>query len=331
MNTKPKCEFCNKKFSTVGNLKNHLISAKYCLNNRPEPKEQIASQDILIIESDNYECNYCGKSFTQNKSLQLHMRTCKDAKIAKKDEKYKLLEIELEKDKESIYNLEILLENANKVIHDLELELASYKGELKGIKTAKPQTIQKVKNTGSGKIYINPKLENVPTHNIEPLTIDYIKKNLPNYTYDLFLKGPLGVVEFLEPLIRVYDENDPDAKPCRNYVCTDVPRHKYHKYTGLDGVEKWEFDNAASFVNRLLDLLKSQMEVYFLRATIADQYETMQRFEDPNFKLTSLEESESTKMILNVTPMYRGVMETGKARIKLLEEIRPHIAEIVGI
>lgn len=308
MEVQSTCQYCNKTFSSIYSLKKHLTSAKYCLSKRVVTDDQVS----------NFPCVYCKKIFTQKVHLQTHTLTCKNILFDEMVAKYESMEIENQR-------LKLELENANKSIHELEIKLAREDGRILELKTAKPQTIQKVKNS---KIYINPKLADVPIHNIEPLTTEYIRDNIHSYTYDLFLKGPIGIVEFLEPLIRVYDEDDIDAKPCRNYVCTDIPRNKYYK---LMRSKEWEIDSGASFLNEVINELKGRFDKHYAKVKQDDENETKQIMANPNFTLEQLNESTSSQLVLSLMPMNKGISKTGKARTKLLEDIRHHMQGITCI
>lgn len=302
------CKYCNKHFSSVYTLKNHLNSAKYCLAKRSKTN----------VKQSNFLCKHCGNTFTQNKSLQTHLLTCKNIVIEK--EQY---ELTIEESKNTIHDLQISLENANKLIHKLELELAAYKGEIKGLKTAKPTTIKNNSNI----TYINPKLANIPVHNIEPLTIEYIREENHRYTYNLFTKGPIGIVEFLDPLIRVYDEDHPDAKPCRNYVCTDIPRNKYHKYIASG---EWKLDGGAAFLKEIFAELKIPAMKHYAKIQKKDKKLTniaMDTF-DP---LDLAASKEMTDLSLKIGPMYRGICNSGMDRDKLSDDVRFLLKDIVGI
>jgi len=60
------CEFCNKQFSNIYILKNHLKSSKKCLSQRTDIK----------IDITEYNCEWCNKSFLRNNILSYHKNTC---------------------------------------------------------------------------------------------------------------------------------------------------------------------------------------------------------------------------------------------------------------
>ena len=68
------CEFCNKEFSSKGNLVVHQSSAKYCL--------------ILQGKTNsNFKCEHCAKTFNYSHNLNEHLNSCKDKKKKENDEK----------------------------------------------------------------------------------------------------------------------------------------------------------------------------------------------------------------------------------------------------
>ena len=85
-----KCEHCNKNFKNTYVLKNHMKTAKYCL-------------EIQGMVLDNiFKCNFCDKNYTQKKDLDRHLSNCinkiiseKDMIIAAKDDRIKDLQDQL--------------------------------------------------------------------------------------------------------------------------------------------------------------------------------------------------------------------------------------------
>jgi hypothetical protein len=59
-----KCEFCNKEFSNISNLKYHQKNAKFCL-------------ELQNQKHTNHKCEYCNKEFASDKYLKQHTSHCK--------------------------------------------------------------------------------------------------------------------------------------------------------------------------------------------------------------------------------------------------------------
>lgn len=69
------CEYCQKEFSTKGNVVSHQKTAKYCL----------IIQGKSIIE--DFKCQYCEKKFTTSQNLNDHLSICKEKPIKQYEEK----------------------------------------------------------------------------------------------------------------------------------------------------------------------------------------------------------------------------------------------------
>ena len=61
------CEFCNKQFTNIYILKNHLKSSKKCISQRTDIK----------IDITEYNCEWCNKSFLRKDLLNIHSINCK--------------------------------------------------------------------------------------------------------------------------------------------------------------------------------------------------------------------------------------------------------------
>ena len=62
------CEFCKTEFNTKSTLKNHLRTAKYCIQNRTS--ETFAKE--LVI----FDCKYCSKILSSKQNLNIHFQIC---------------------------------------------------------------------------------------------------------------------------------------------------------------------------------------------------------------------------------------------------------------
>ena len=108
------CEFCNKEFSSKGNLVVHQASAKYCL--------------VLQGKTNtDFKCEHCSKIFTYQRNLSEHLNSCKHKKkkeTEKKDEIFRKIQEE-----------NILLKNKNtetrKKIKQLEEKNEDIQNKLK--------------------------------------------------------------------------------------------------------------------------------------------------------------------------------------------------------
>jgi len=96
------CEFCNKSFTNIYNLKAHQKTAKFCLDIQNKP-----------IKED-YECNFCNKTFNLKKIYNNHIFNCKDKKAHEDKEKN-----------------ETLLKRIKELEYELKLKGKEYESELK--------------------------------------------------------------------------------------------------------------------------------------------------------------------------------------------------------
>lgn len=239
-----KCEFCGNIFNRQCNLITHKKTAKYCLEQR----------GIFALPR---ECIGCNRTFSKKFNLKRHQEACapyfkhladerssqfqemkreKDAEIQKIQEDR---DVEVNKLKSSI---KILEEEVSK----LKLLLAEGKGKISVYKE-RPGVVNNQ--------YINPKLLQIRCDTIPPLTIENVKKEVGagKYTYERFIRGEAGLVDFISTLISDEDQQ-------RSYVCTDTARNKFHR---LIETREWENDNGATFLNKILDQLKEPATKYY--------------------------------------------------------------------
>ncbi len=62
-----------------------------------------------------------------------------------------------------------------------------------------------------------------------------------------------------------------------------------------------------------------------------DREETQKIFANPNYEISELTDSQSTQLVLKLNPIYKGITNTGKDRLKLLEDVRHHMQSIVSV
>lgn len=216
-----KCEFCGSKFNRVCNLITHKKTAKYCLETRG-------------LKSLN-ECMGCNKVFGKKCNMERHQLSCV---LYIKEENERLKRCLEEKDTKIV--------GLQEEIAKLRLVIAESKGKISVYKE-RPSIVNNTQ-------YINPKLLTIQCDKISPLTLENVKKEVEGggYTYDNFIRGEAGLVDFISTLI-----SDEDQK---NYVCTDSARNKFHR---LIETREWENDNGATFLNKILDQLRDNTSNYY--------------------------------------------------------------------
>lgn len=270
------CEYCGKSFSKKQNLKNHVETAKYCAKLRGD------------IPTKKYICKFCDKSFTQKGHMDAHLKGCSEYKVytaSEKEKKLKELEVgqlnnetekyakrlklvrlDLAKEKARVKllveaeikrlavqeKLQIELEQLQaeneeqkEKIIALEKNLEYGKGILTGYEKVKPPNVI----TTTNNTIVNQKLAALKVDNIKPLTQATIQEHTPNYTFELFLKGEAGIVEYITGMTQLQME---DGTIEQNYACTDKSRNTFHR---LMESKVWTHDGGARYINQVIDSL----------------------------------------------------------------------------
>ena len=197
------CEFCNKSFSTTGNLRYHKRTSKSCQAIQNKDKDEIVSSFI--------NCEFCNKMFTAQ-IIKTHYKNCKK----KTEYEFQKLQTEKNEKDEEIKKLQmriIELEAENKIYlqdRDLVQKLA-----------AQPKTTT---NNNDNRIRVNNNFFDNPERMKqmidEKLTKDYISD------------GQKGVAQFAcNNLLK--DENGN-----MNYICSDLSRNVFKFYNSEGNIEK---------------------------------------------------------------------------------------------
>jgi hypothetical protein len=163
------CQYCNKQFSSKGNLSIHQNTAKYCLEKQGK------------ILNSKFSCEYCDKVFTLKKNLNDHASVCKEKPVVELKDNFEKREKELtdnfekEIEKLKVEHQKMMesqhkemskeIEQLNKTIVKLEDKLAKYENKIFDM-ASRPNT--------NNKIIIN---------NI-PLTNDVIRQCANTFTLD---------------------------------------------------------------------------------------------------------------------------------------------------
>lgn len=203
------CEFCNKEFSSRGNLNLHQRTAKYC---------------IIIQEKDannlKLECEHCQMTFTRKSNLKSHILNCKEkdlslykGEIKNLRKRIKELEISKIQNEEKIENYEKQIQKLEEKNNDLQnqvIELAE-----RAIDRPSHYTNTEQRTT---KNIDNRVLNMVPMN----FTQESILKALEeNFTENHLMLGQKGVADFCLENILVNDEGKYLMK------CTDPSRKTF--------------------------------------------------------------------------------------------------------
>lgn len=174
-------------------------------------------------------------------------------------------------------------------IQQLAVECGFSSGRIHELMDAKPQTVT---NVVGGVVNLHPKLADIPTVNIRPLTIETVREDVHKYGYTEFLRGLPGLVKFVEDIIieprgdggtTTSDDSHVAAgnagepyRYARNYVCTDASRNKFHR---LVESKEWSADGGAMFIHSILNELRDITDHHFIelvgeeRAAVSDEFQ----------------------------------------------------------
>ena len=105
------CEFCNKTFSTKGNLIKHQQSTKYCMKIQKEKGKNVQ-------EPKKYKCSFCDKKFYEKSNFTKHELVCTE----KSNKEITKLLIEIENLKHTIVEKDNNINNMEKEVQALKEE-----------------------------------------------------------------------------------------------------------------------------------------------------------------------------------------------------------------
>lgn len=290
------CIHCKTTFTTETILAAHQKTAKYCLKIQGKG------------ESVQKNCAYCRKNFANETTLSRHLNVCTERKIAELEEAHQSTVAKLEDKVKTLATRNRILTKKLKIADD---SIATFNGRILELKDAKPQTV----NTTN---IINPKLINVVTENIRPLTVETVREDVHKYGYNEFLRGYSGLKEFVTSIISLTTP-DGDGNE-RNYVCTDASRNSFHR---LIESKEWTSDGGARFIHSILDELRDVSNDHFRTLVEEERRAVSDEFER--------EQVDATKTV--VKPVFYGITGSteGTHRTKLFKALRNEIREAASV
>jgi hypothetical protein len=209
------CEYCNKSFSTKGNLIAHQKSAKYCIQRQG-------------IDGVVYTCEYCHKDLTNKYRLVDHLYICKVKKELDEKTQHqqtelyyteKLQEVKEQSEKtiqmvkeQSEKTVQMVKEQSEKTISELKLQIQELQNKLYEL-ASRPQVVS---NSNSNNI-------SNKVMNLQMITPEHLQEQAKHLTLDHIKRGAVGYGEyFLEHPLK------------DRVVCTDFSRRKI-KYKNENG------------------------------------------------------------------------------------------------
>ena len=155
------CSFCKKSFSSKSNLRTHMNTAKYCIDNRP-------TTSLKIV----FKCEGCEDELSSKQTLENHKAKCMYLIQKKRDDDHS----------KQIANLEKIISEKDKHIKELEGKLENI-----ALKAVSRPTV------------INSNTDNriqQTINNLIPITDDHLKEQAQFLTLDHIKQGALGYANF---------------------------------------------------------------------------------------------------------------------------------------
>jgi hypothetical protein len=130
---------------------------------------------------------------------------------------------------------------------------------IEGFKAGVQQKPSKTMNTLINNYNPSTLLQCVPTKNLVSLTDDHVKFSLLEYTYEDFMLGFEGVVNFFI-FLTTGEQTPADLTEgfVSSYYCTEDVRQTFYRY-----VEGWIKDPKGEYINTVLDIMRPYAEEYY--------------------------------------------------------------------
>lgn len=342
------CQYCNRSFASKFVLKTHINNAQYCIN-------------LRMDKQNTHVCQYCETGFEKNGPFLNHLKVCQKkteydieqrriltvAKIECKNFELKshyeqLLSQKDQEIKELKAQVELLKVQVDKLTGNLEIttgKLMHQNGRIEELAKIKPTKISNnTTNVNSiNNVKINQKLAKIPIDTIRPLTIELLRENLCNYTFDKYIGGKEALVKFFKTFMTLETKRGIE----RNYACTDMARNVFHKLITLDDSQNdssgiisttvntiepkeskvWSLDGQAEFILLAFDELKPLVSAYNKKLNDAACEYDGKSF-DSDFYAGILKKN---------TSLYEGIIFSDERRSRLLASLMRKIGSYTAI
>ena len=300
------CQYCNQILKTPSSLKQHQLTAKYCLSK--QNKEPIKE----------YYCNACNTGFTLKYSLQKHLQICKsntpeihqisqELDVVKKELELSIIR-EKEKDK-IISDRDFLIADQKNIIKELQTE---YKKHIEMQNKDLQDRIQSMAEKAIDKpSTLNQNTVNQIINNLLPITTEHLNNQAQYLTIDHVKNGAVGYAKYaLEHPLK------------DRLVCTDTSRKK-GKYKDSDG--NIVSDPEMSSITKKLFLAIKDRNSELITEYANDLKVKLDSFGSDNNEMTNEETVEITGMTDDLIDLVTSVFSQKRQSNEISDGLKPEL------
>jgi len=300
------CQYCNQILKTPSSLKQHQLTAKYCLSK--QNKEPIKE----------YYCNACNTGFTLKYSLQKHLQICKsntpeihqisqELDVVKKELELCLIR-EKEKDK-IISDRDFLITDQKNMIRELQTE---YKRHMEMQNKDLQDRMQSMAEKAIDKpSTLNQNTINQVINNLLPITTEHLNDQVQYLTIDHVKNGAVGYAKYaLEHPLK------------DRLVCTDTSRKK-GKYKDSDG--NIVSDPEMSSITKKLFLAIKDRNTELITEYANDLKEKLEDFSSDNNEMTNEETIEITRMTDDLIDIVTSAFSQKRQSNEISDGLKPEL------
>jgi hypothetical protein len=299
------CQYCNQILKTSSSLKQHQLTAKYCLSK--QNKEPIKE----------YYCNACNTGFTLKYSLQKHLQICKsntpeihqisqELDVVKKELELSLIR-EKEKDK-IISDRDFLITDQKNIIKELQTE---YKRHMEMQNKDLQDRMQSMAEKAIDKpSTLNQNTINQVINNLLPITTEHLNNQVQYLTIDHVKNGAVGYAKYaLEHPLK------------DRLVCTDTSRKK-GKYKDSDG--NIVSDPEMSSITKKLFLAIKERNTELISEYVNDLKEKLDSFGSNN-EMTNEETIEMSGMTDDLIDLLTSAFSQKRQSTEISDGLKPEL------
>ncbi len=333
------CPTCNKQFGRKFNLIRHMEDKKNnCRVNIPNtyhntpnntnlhqhaPKNTGILQNIPILENNNYVCNYCGKSFSNNFSLNRHLKDRCNVKKEDDETKQNIFDMLLEKERKEKELLNNKLELQQNEMNELKKQLIELSKNIKEL--TEKTCISKSSVTNNNNTNTNTNCNN-NINNITNIIIPsdklakFGKEDLSKITQNDFLKitNKQGYGIFMECAKLIYNTHSSN----QTVYVADVSRKKAMIWDNNQWVLSDLEDVLYIIKEKIRDLYNINLDTMEDKRIIEDFEKRVQKYFDMLYDEYDEDKKDDKKFIKRVQNMQNKFEHN---LIKWLFNIKPEV------